>query len=67
MQTPEEVKMQVIASAQSNAFRTMRLLGEDADQLHKMGYHAYSTVVSNMRLKVETALYELVEELEGNA
>lgn len=63
-QTPEEVRTQVQASAQSIAYRAMDQLSNNADLLHKMGYHTCSAAMSKMRSKIETALYALIEEVE---
>lgn len=45
------------------ANRAMARLTESEELLHNRGYHTYSTVVANMRLKVEQALIDAIDEL----
>jgi hypothetical protein len=33
--------------------------------LHDRGYHHYSTVLANLRCKIEKAMMELVDDLDG--
>lgn len=62
----EEIsKDEVIREAELVAKPAMKRLAEAERQLHYRGYGKFSAAVTNMRVKIERALSELVDELES--
>jgi hypothetical protein len=62
---PEKVTAhEVISEADLVAKQAMNRLAEGETMLHLRGYGAWATALNNMRVKIERALIELVEEVD---
>lgn len=57
-------KDEVIREANDSISLALTRLGNAATSAHNKGYHRYSRLLSDMRLKVERSLSDLVEDIE---